>query len=71
MAAWLDHFWLLWPAITFQAPGTVFPIPIKALEAWHPNPITGWPTTLRHPITPLKWFRNINRMSITYAFRPD
>jgi len=25
---------------------------------------------LRPPIAPLRWFRNINRMSIAYAFRP-
>ncbi len=41
----------LWAsAITPQAPGTDFPAPIIALQAWHLNPVTGWPTLLRHPI---------------------
>jgi hypothetical protein len=26
---------------------------------------------LRPPIAPLRWFRNINRMSIAYAFQPQ
>ena len=40
----------LWAsAITPQAPGAVFPTPIIVLHAWHRNPLTGWPTLLRHP----------------------
>ena len=35
-----------------------------------PQPIGGWPTSLRPLITPSEWFRNIDRMSITYASRP-
>ena len=34
------------------------------------QPIVGWPTSLRPPFTPLKWFGNVDPMSITYAFRP-
>jgi hypothetical protein len=34
------------------------------------RPIVGWLTRLRPPIAPLEWFRNVDRMSITYAFRP-
>ena len=36
----------------------------------HPTP--GWPTLLRHPITQTLhwWCRNINLLSIAYAFRP-
>ena len=34
------------------------------------QPIAGWPTLLRPPITPLKWCRNVDRLSITYASRP-
>ncbi len=30
----------------------------------------GWPTSLRPLITHSEWFRNVDRMSITYAFRP-
>jgi hypothetical protein len=30
----------------------------------------GWPTLLRLPFALPRWFRNINRMSIAYAFRP-
>ena len=33
-------------------------------------PIAGWPTSLRPPITPLRWCRNVDRLSITYALRP-
>ena len=70
MAAWLNHFWLYGTAITFQAPGADFPTPLNALEAWHPNPLTGWPTMLRPPFAPLERGRNINLLSIAYAFRP-
>ena len=31
---------------------------------------SGWPILMRHPITPRKWGRNINLLSIDYAFRP-
>jgi len=35
-------------------------------------PSAGWPTLLRPPFvqTMSRWFRNINLISITYAFRP-
>ena len=45
----LIHFWALGPAFTPQAPGTVFPVPLIALQVWHPNPLMGWITLLRHP----------------------
>ena len=71
MAAWLNHFRLKGTAITFQAPEADFPTSLYALEVWHPPyPVAGWPTMLRPLIAPLRWFRNINRMSIAYAFRP-
>ena len=35
-----------------------------------PQPIGGWPTSLRPLITHSERFRNVDRMSITYAFRP-
>jgi hypothetical protein len=70
LAAWLDHLWLYGTAIDLQTTGKDFPTPINVLGSWHPNPVTGWPTLLRPPIAPLWWFRNINRMSIAYAFRP-
>ncbi len=41
------------PTITLQTPRTDFPILINALQAWHPNPVTGWPTKLRPLIAPL------------------
>ena len=43
-------------AFTPQALGAVFPTPFIALQAWHLNPITGWPTLLRPPFaqTPLR-----------------
>ena len=34
------------------------------------QPIVGWPTSLRPLIAPLKWFGNVDPMSITYASRP-
>jgi hypothetical protein len=41
------------------------------------HPTGGWPTLLRPPITLvpegtsiIRWYRNINLFSITYAFRP-
>jgi hypothetical protein len=40
---------LLGPAITPQTPDADFPTSINALQVWHLNPITGWPTLLRHP----------------------
>ena len=36
-------------AISPQAPGADLPTPLIALQAWHRNPITGWPTLLRPP----------------------
>jgi len=44
--------------------------PAYGLEPGHPTP--GWPTLLRHPFvqTPTRWCRNINLLSIVYAFRP-
>jgi hypothetical protein len=59
-------------AFTPQTPGADFPTPINALQAWHPNPITGWPTLLRPPFaqSPPAWYGNINPLSIAYGFRP-
>ena len=34
------------------------------------QPIAGWSTSLRPPIAPSKWCRNVDRLSISYAFRP-
>jgi hypothetical protein len=34
------------------------------------SPTAGWFTCLRHLFTPPKRFRNVDRMSITYALRP-
>ena len=42
----------------------------QRLDGSNPNPIMGWPTSLRPLITHSEWFRNVDRMSITYAFRP-
>ena len=68
----LNHFWALGPAITPQALDTDFPVSFIALQVWHLNPITGWPTLLRHPIaqTSLTWYGNINPLSIAYGSRP-
>ena len=60
----------LWPTIPLQTPGADLPTPINTLRDWHLNPLTGWLTMLRPLIAPSKWFRNINRISIAYAFRP-
>ena len=42
---------LLASAVTPQAPQPDFPGWIIALQVWHLNPLTGWPTLLRHPFT--------------------
>ena len=44
--------------------------PAYWLEPGRPTP--GWPTLLRPPFarTPPRWCRNINLLSIAYAFRP-
>ncbi len=50
---------------------TDFPIsPAYRLKPGRPTP--GWPTLLRHPFTQMliRQYRNINLLSITYAFRP-
>ena len=59
-------------AITPQAPGTAFPVPLNALQAWHLNPLTGWSTLLRHPLaqTSETWYGNVNPLSIAYGSRP-
>jgi len=31
---------------------------------------SGWPILMRHPIAPRSWCRNIDLLSIDYAFRP-
>ena len=33
-------------------------------------PSPGWPSPLRHPITPPGWCRNVDRLPIDYASRP-
>ena len=40
-----------------------------SLPAGHSHS-SGWPILMRHPITPQKRGRNINLLSIDYAFRP-
>ena len=47
-----------------------FPYPFIDYRAWHLNPLRGWLSSLRPSIAPTSWYRNINRLSITYAFRP-
>ena len=57
--------------ITSQAQTVDFPAVFTALRAWHDS-ISNlrWPTFLRHLITPPRWYRNINLLSIAYASRP-
>jgi len=31
---------------------------------------TGWSTALRHPFAPVERYRNVDRLSIAYAWRP-
>ncbi len=44
--------------------------PAYGLKPGRPSP--GWSTLLRHPFTQtqIRWYGNINPLSITYAFRP-
>ena len=63
------HFSALGKGVDLPAP--------SAYKLKPPNPTDGWPTLLRPPITPapegalrIRWYRNVNLFSITYAFRP-
>ena len=47
-----------------------FPTALRAYPLTPTRPIVGWSTYLRPRIAPLGWFRNVDRMSITYASRP-
>ena len=47
-----------------------FPTSLNAYTLTPTPPIVGWPTLLRPHFTPPKRFRNVDRMSITYALRP-
>jgi len=44
--------------------------PQRLTLAAPPQPIGGWPTSLRPPIAPPGRCRNVDRLSIDYAFRP-
>jgi hypothetical protein len=68
----LDHISLVTGiTITSQAQTVDFPAVVVALRAWHDSiSDLRWPTFLRHTITPPRWYRNINLLSIVYAFRP-
>ena len=63
-------------AFTSQDLAADLPTAFISLQAWHLNPITGWPTLLRPPIASHPkvhdptWYGNINPLSIAYAFRP-
>ena len=46
----LSHLWPCGTAITPQDRAADLPTAVISLQAWHRNPITGWPTLLRHPI---------------------
>ena len=47
------------------------PADLNAYTLTPAQPIAGWSTCLRPLIAHSRWFRNINRMSITYACRPQ
>ncbi len=48
----------------------VFPTSLSTYSLTPTQPFVGRLTCLCPPITPPEWFRNVDRMSITYAFRP-
>jgi hypothetical protein len=56
--------------MTFQDQAADLPTALTSLEAWHPNPVTGWSTILRHPIAHLRWYGNVDPLSIAYGFCP-
>ena len=67
----LDHFRLFSSA--FNVSGSVhgFPYELQRPTRSAPGrPSPGWPTLPRPPIAPHWWYRNINLLSIAYAFRP-
>jgi hypothetical protein len=47
-----------------------FPPSLIAYTLTPTQPIVGWLTSLRPLFAPLERFRNVDRMSITYALRP-
>lgn len=53
-----------------SAQRTVFPARLFAYTLPPTLPFVGRLTALRPHFAPTQWFRNINRMSIAYAFRP-
>ncbi len=56
--------------VRVSAQGADFPTPLSTYPLSPTPPIVGWLTCLRPPITRPERFRNVDRMSITYAFRP-
>ena len=48
-----------------------FPADLKTYALTPAQPIAGWSTSLRPLIALSRWFRNVDRMSITYAFQPQ
>ena len=56
--------------IRASAQSADLPTDLNAYTLTPTQPIVGWSTLLRPLITPSRWFRNVDRMSITYAFRP-
>ena len=59
-----------WARIRASAQPADLPTGLIAYTLTPTLPFVGWPTSLRPPIARLEWFRNVDRMSITYAFRP-
>ena len=47
-----------------------FACPSRHSQAAGHSRSSGWPILMRHPIAPRRWCRNINLLSIDYAFRP-
>jgi hypothetical protein len=45
-------------------------LPLAASHAAGHSRSSGWPILMRYPITPRRWCRNIDLLSIDYAFRP-
>ena len=46
----IGHFGPSGTAIAPQDRAVDLPAAVISLQAWHRNPVTGWPTLLRHPI---------------------
>ena len=64
------HLRLYGPGTALRIRERIFLLPSPPYQTCTRIQLQGWSTRPRHPIAPLRWGRNINRLSIAYASRP-